>query len=127
VPGGLRVPVFLEVGGYLCSWRVACTCVPEAGSHDDGGVVVLLVVVVDPGHGENTGVLVGLVVLPCTPTLDSSNSDSDPDPDLTVSRQCCGSGSVGTMFLGLPDPDPLVRDMDPDPAQDLDPSIIKQK
>ncbi len=25
------------------------------------------------------------------------------------------------MFLGLPDPDPLVRDMDPDP------SIIKQK
>ncbi len=27
------------------------------------------------------------------------------------------------MFLGLPDPDPLVRGMDPDP----DPSIIKQK
>jgi hypothetical protein len=27
------------------------------------------------------------------------------------------------MFLGLPDPDPLVRDTDPD----LDPSIIKQK
>jgi hypothetical protein len=27
------------------------------------------------------------------------------------------------MFLGLPDPDPLVRDMDPD----QDPSIIKQK
>jgi hypothetical protein len=23
------------------------------------------------------------------------------------------------MFLGLPDPDPLVRGMDPDPAQDL--------
>jgi hypothetical protein len=27
------------------------------------------------------------------------------------------------MFLGLPDPDPLVRGMDPDP----DPSIIMQK
>jgi hypothetical protein len=50
------------------NWRVRHgTCVPEAGSHDDGGVVVLLVVVVDPGHGENTGVLVCLVVLPCTP------------------------------------------------------------
>ncbi len=40
------------------------------------------------------------------------------------------------MFLGLPDPDPLVRGMDPDPdpgmdpdpdpALDSDPSIIKQ-
>jgi hypothetical protein len=29
------------------------------------------------------------------------------------------------MFLGLLDPDPLVRGMDPDP--DLDPSIIMQK
>ncbi len=29
------------------------------------------------------------------------------------------------MFLGLMDPDPLVRGMDPDPA--LDPSIIKFK
>jgi hypothetical protein len=29
------------------------------------------------------------------------------------------------MFLGLLDPDPLVRGMDPDP--DPDPSIIKQK
>jgi hypothetical protein len=28
------------------------------------------------------------------------------------------------MFLGLPDPDPLVRGMDPDPNPD--PSIIKQ-
>ncbi len=39
-------------------------------------------------------------------------------------RQCCGSGSA---FLDLldPDPDPLVRGMDP--AQDQDPSIIKQK
>jgi hypothetical protein len=38
--------------------------------------------------------------------------------------QCCGS-----MFLGLPDPDPLVRGMDPDPnpALDPDPSIIMQK
>ncbi len=33
------------------------------------------------------------------------------------------------MFLGLPDPDPLVRGMDPDPdpARDPDPSIIIQK
>ena len=41
------------------------------------------------------------------------------------------------MFLGLPDPDPLVRGMDPDPAldpdpdpaldPDPDPSIIMQK
>jgi hypothetical protein len=33
------------------------------------------------------------------------------------------------MFLGLPDPDPLVRGMDPDPDLDpaLDPSIIVQK
>jgi hypothetical protein len=32
-------------------------------------------------------------------------------------------------FLGLPDPDPLVRGMDPDPdpAPDPDPSIIMQK
>ena len=32
------------------------------------------------------------------------------------------------MFLGLldPDPDPLVKGMDPDPAADPDPSIIKQ-
>ena len=30
--------------------------------------------------------------------------------------QCCGS-----MFLGLPDPDPLVRGMDPDPDPALDP------
>jgi hypothetical protein len=30
------------------------------------------------------------------------------------------------VFLGLPDPDPLVRDMDPVPALDPDPSIIKQ-
>jgi hypothetical protein len=33
------------------------------------------------------------------------------------------------MFLGLPDPDPLVRgmDQDQDPAPDPDPSISKQK
>ncbi len=29
------------------------------------------------------------------------------------------------MFLGLPDPDPLVRGKDPDPG--TDPSVIKQK
>jgi hypothetical protein len=28
------------------------------------------------------------------------------------------------MFLGFPDPDPLVRGMDPNPAPDPDPSII---
>jgi hypothetical protein len=31
------------------------------------------------------------------------------------------------MYLGLLDPDPLVRVMDPDLAPDPDPSIIKQK
>ncbi len=33
------------------------------------------------------------------------------------------------MFLGLPDPDPLIRGMDPDPAldPDPDPSLIMQK
>ncbi len=43
-------------------------------------------------------------------------------------EKCCGSGSVGSICLGLPDPDPLVRDTDPatDPATDPDPSI-KQK
>jgi hypothetical protein len=32
-----------------------------------------------------------------------------------------------TCFWGLPDPDPLVRGVDPDPDQDWDPSIIMQK
>jgi hypothetical protein len=36
-------------------------------------------------------------------------------------KQCSGSGSV---FLGIPDSDPLVRGMDPDP--DPDPSIINK-
>jgi hypothetical protein len=39
--------------------------------------------------------------------------------------QCCGSGSVESVFLGLLDPDPFVRGMDPDLAPD--PSIIQQK
>jgi hypothetical protein len=41
--------------------------------------------------------------------------DPDPNPDPRV--------------FGLPDPDPLVRCMDPDPAldPDSDPSIIMQK
>jgi hypothetical protein len=30
------------------------------------------------------------------------------------------------MFLGLPDPDPLVRDVDPDSTPAPDPFIIKQ-
>ncbi len=43
------------------------------------------------------------------------SSVADPNPDPRV--------------LGLPDPDPLVRGMDPDPAldPDPDPSIIMQK
>ena len=34
---------------------------------------------------------------------------------------------LGIMFLGLPDPDPLVRGMDPDLAPDpaLDPSLFQ--
>jgi hypothetical protein len=35
--------------------------------------------------------------------------------------QCCGSGSVRSMFLGLLDPDPLVI------GPDSDSSVIKQK
>jgi hypothetical protein len=31
------------------------------------------------------------------------------------------------VFFGLPDPDPLVRGMDPDPTLDPDPSIIMEK
>jgi hypothetical protein len=31
------------------------------------------------------------------------------------------------VFFGLPNPNPLVRSMDPDPALDPDPSIIMQK
>ncbi len=31
------------------------------------------------------------------------------------------------VFSGLPDPDPLVRGMNPDPVLDPDPSIIVQK
>jgi hypothetical protein len=49
-------------------------------------------------------------------------------------EQCCGSGIRIRihrihMFLGLQDPDPLVRGMDPDPepALDPDPSIITLK
>ncbi len=31
------------------------------------------------------------------------------------------------MFLGLPDPDPLVGGMDPEPAQDPDPDLEGQR
>ncbi len=31
------------------------------------------------------------------------------------------------MFVGIPDPDPLVRGTDPDPDSGPDPSIIKQR
>jgi len=41
------------------------------------------------------------------------------------------SGSVpdppDPRVFGLPDPDPLVSGMDPDPAMDPDPSVIMQK
>jgi hypothetical protein len=40
----------------------------------------------------------------------------DPNPDPPDPR----------VFFGLPDPDPLVRGMDPDPALNPDPSIIMQ-
>ncbi len=58
-----------------------------------------------------------------------------PQTKIYWCKQCCGSGSESgsTCFLGLqdPDPDPLVRCMDPDadPAldPDPDPSIIMQK
>jgi hypothetical protein len=40
-----------------------------------------------------------------------------------VLRILIRTGAGTGMFLGLPDPDPLVRDTD----LDLDPSIIKQK
>jgi hypothetical protein len=54
---------------------------------------------------------------------------------ITGQQNFLASGSVADpefrihMFLGLPDPDPdpLVRGMDPDPALDPDPSIIMQK
>jgi hypothetical protein len=44
------------------------------------------------------------------------SSVPDPNPDPRDPR-----------VFGLPDPDPLVRGMDPDPALDPDPSIIMQK
>ncbi len=59
------------------------------------------------------------------------NSDLDPDPAIfVIDLQAVNKKPVlGIrihrihMFLGPPDPDPLVRGMDPDP----DPSIIMQK
>jgi hypothetical protein len=58
---------------------------------------------------------------PCHGLMDP---DSDPDPAIfVIDLQGCNKKSVLRirihMFLGLPDPDPLVRGMDPDP----DPSI----
>jgi hypothetical protein len=47
---------------------------------------------------------------------------SVPDPDLNPDQD-----PPDPRFFGLPDPDPLVRGMDPDPALDPDPSIIMQK
>jgi hypothetical protein len=52
-------------------------------------------------------------------TCEVENLVSD---SLQCKQQCCGSGSVGCMFLGIPDPDPLA--IGTDTAPDL--SIILQ-
>jgi hypothetical protein len=69
---------------------------------------------------------------PATGSGSGSRASLNPDPvyhklnlvrnfflkiEVKTFHQCCGSG----MFLGLPDPDPLVQDPDPDSF------IIKQK
>jgi hypothetical protein len=59
--------------------------------------------------------------------------DPDPGPYQMSPEALVGSSDAGPdpeqdpepYFLGLPDPDPLVRGMDLDPASG--PSIIKQK
>jgi hypothetical protein len=55
-------------------------------------------------------------------TLTTSVADPDLNPDPPDPH-------VFSQFLGFPDPDPLVRgiDPDPDPALDPDPSISMQK
>jgi hypothetical protein len=54
-----------------------------------------------------------------------------PNPSRETVPASVADGSGSTGFLGLPDPDPLVRAMDPDPDPavdpDPDPSIIMQK
>jgi hypothetical protein len=50
-------------------------------------------------------------------TADQSDFRSNPVFQIRIHRI--------HVFLGLPDQDPLVRGMDPDPALDTDPSIIK--
>jgi hypothetical protein len=59
---------------------------------------------------------IALDVRACIGVVVASTSVADPDP-------------LDHTFLGLPDPDPLVRGMDPDPdpSLDPDPSIIMQK
>jgi hypothetical protein len=47
------------------------------------------------------------------------------DPKLMCFTQCADPDPY--MFLGLLDPDPLVRGTDPKPAPNPDPSIIKPK
>jgi hypothetical protein len=51
--------------------------------------------------------------------------EEEEEEDLEVRRKAVFRIHRIHMFLGLPDPDPLVRGMDPDP--DPDPSIIMQK
>jgi hypothetical protein len=67
--------------------------------------------------------------------LDTQSRCSTRSPAVRHVRQVQGSNLGASvpdpdhMFLGLPDPDLLVRSMDPDPAldPDPDPSIIMQK
>jgi hypothetical protein len=48
-------------------------------------------------------------------------------PGSQIQKQQQKRANKSHMFFGLPDPDPLVRGMDLDPALDPDPSIIMQK
>jgi hypothetical protein len=50
------------------------------------------------------------------PDLELKEITTDPEPMFRI-----------RMFLGLPDPDPLVRDTDPGGVDHPDPSNIKQK
>ncbi len=59
------------------------------------------------------------------------NADPDPAPHqndayLRPGLQNLKGSILICRFLGLPDPDPLVRGTDPDPDPTPDPSIIKQ-
>jgi hypothetical protein len=59
----------------------------------------------------------------------NTDPDTDPDPMVRLNTDPIRIRNPDriNVFFGLPDPDPLVRGMDPDPALDPDPSIIMQK